>query len=170
MLILSIQEKLPPKNRTNQEQQILDVVVHESRLIAAVELKTIWGSYRNNLNNRAEEAIGSATDLAKALQSGLLGSSFPWLGYVFIIKDDAAIHRTNRFREPHFPVDEVFRDATYLKRFEVLCSRLVTERLYDNVWYVCLNDDSGEYLEPNAGMTWSKFEAAIRGKVLEELA
>jgi len=146
------------------------VVVHDSRLIAAIELKSIWGSYGNNLNNRVEEAIGSAFGMAKALRSGLLGASSPWLGYVFIIRDDEALHHTTRFKEPHFPVDKVFSEATYLKRFETLCSRLVTERLYDNAWFVCLDDETGGHIEPNSNMTWSKFAAAIKGKAMEELA
>jgi hypothetical protein len=160
--------ELPGYFRAEKKWDI--VVAHDSRLIAAIELKSIWGSYSNNLNNRAEEAIGSATDIARAIRSGLLGSSSPWLGYVFIIRDDEAIHRTTRFREPHFPVDDVFKGATYLKRFEVLCGRLVSERLYDNAWYVCLNSEADNYYEPNSDMTWNKFEAAIRGKVMEELA
>jgi hypothetical protein len=145
------------------------IVANERRVIAAVELKSIWGSYGNNLNNRAEEAIGSAMDIAKALRAGLLGESSPWLGYVFIIKDDDAIHRQTSFKEPHFSVDAAFKASTYAKRFEILCWRLITERLYDSAWYVRVRDD-GEYSEPNHGMTWSKFEAAIQGKVLEELA
>jgi hypothetical protein len=159
--------ELPGYFRAEKQWDI--VVAHDTKLVAAVELKSIWGSYGNNLNNRVEEAIGSATDIAKALRSGLLGQSSPWLGYVFIIKDDDSIHKKTRFREPHFPVDEVFKDSTYLKRLEVLCSRLVAERLYDNAWYVCLNEN-GEHFEPNENMTWRKFEAAIKGKVLEELA
>jgi hypothetical protein len=160
--------ELPGYFRAEKKWDI--VVAHEARLIAAIELKSIWGSYGNNLNNRAEEAIGSATDMARALRSGLLGSSSPWLGYVFVIREDTAIHRATKFKEPHFPVDEVFRNADYLKRFEVLCNRLVVERLYDNAWYVCLDEETGGYCEPNKDMTWSKFEAAIRGKVAEELA
>jgi len=127
------------------------VVAHDSRLVAAIELKSIWGSYGNNLNNRAEEAIGSATDIAKALRSGLLGSSNPWLGYALIVRDDKNLHRAVRSKEPHFPVDDAFRDATYLQRFEVLCSRLVTERLYDNAWFVCL--DSEAKTKPFKNMT-----------------
>jgi len=146
------------------------VVAHDNRLIAAIELKSIFGSYSNNINNRAEEAIGSAVDIAKAIRSGLLGESSPWLGYVFIVKDDEALYRETTFREPHFAVDSIFQAATYLKRFEILCSRLVIERLYDNAWFVCLNEDNGSYIEPNAEMTWSKFEAAIKGRVGEELA
>ncbi|MCL2745483.1 MAG: PaeR7I family type II restriction endonuclease [Coriobacteriia bacterium] len=146
------------------------VIVNDRRLIAAVELKSIFGSYGNNINNRAEEAIGSAIDLAKAIRSGLVGSSSPWLGYVFIVKDDETLYRETKFRQPHFPVDEIFQSSSYLKRFEILCSRLVSERLYNNAWFVCLNEETGEYSEPSSEMTWSKFEAAIKGRVGEELA
>jgi hypothetical protein len=159
--------ELPGYFRAEKKWDI--VVAHNSRLIAAIELKSIWGSYSNNLNNRVEEAIGSATDIAKALRSDLLGTSCPWLGYAFIIRDDEIIHKPTHFKEPHFPVDDIFKESTYLKRFEILCSRLIAERLYDNAWYVCLKEN-GKYSEPNADMTWNKFEAAIRGKVLEELA
>ncbi|MCL2655199.1 MAG: PaeR7I family type II restriction endonuclease [Coriobacteriia bacterium] len=146
------------------------VVAHDHRLIAAIELKSIFGSYGNNINNRAEEAIGSAVDVAKAIRSGLFGTSAPWLGYVFIVKDDEALYQETSFKEPHFSVDAAFQSASYLKRFEMLCSRLVSERLYDNAWFVCLDEESGAYQEPNPEMTWRKFEAAIKGRVGEELA
>jgi hypothetical protein len=160
--------ELPGYFRAEKKWDI--VVAHRKRLIAAIEFKSIWGSYGNNINNRVEEAVGSASDIAKALRPGLLGSSAPWLGYVFVIRDDGAIHRETRFKEPHFPVDKVFDGSTYLERFGTLCSRLVAERLYDNVWFVCVDEETGTYKEPNAAMTWSKFEAAIKGKVMEELA
>lgn len=46
------------------------VVVHEMRLLAVFELKSHVGSFGNNFNNRTEEAIGSASDLWAAFQSG----------------------------------------------------------------------------------------------------
>ena len=33
-------------------------------------------------------------------------------------------------RSPHFPVLEAFQGASYLKRYDVLCQRLVQEQLY----------------------------------------
>lgn len=38
-------------------------VVHDGELLAVVEYKSQASSFGNNLNNRAEEAIGSFTDL-----------------------------------------------------------------------------------------------------------
>jgi hypothetical protein len=160
--------ELPGYFRAEKKWDI--VVVYKEKLIAAIELKTIWGSYGNNINNRAEEAIGSAYDLAKALRAGLVGDSAPWIGYVFVIKDDPNIRDSTRYREPHYKVDPVFVNASYLKRFELLCSRLVTERLYDKAWYVCLDEETGNYREPNEEMTWNKFKTAIQGKVAEVLA
>lgn len=58
------------------------VVVHGGELVAAVEFKSQFGSFGNNLNNRAEEALGNATDLQQAAERGLLGRTAPWLGYV----------------------------------------------------------------------------------------
>ena len=40
------------------------LVVHEGRLIAAVEFKSQVGSFGNNFNNRTEEAIGTGLDLS----------------------------------------------------------------------------------------------------------
>ena len=33
-------------------------------------------------------------------------------------------------KEPHFPVDPIFRGASYVERYDVLCKRLVQEGLY----------------------------------------
>lgn len=49
------------------------VVIRRDRLCAAVELKSMSGSYGKNLNNRAEEALGSATDVWAAFNKGTLG-------------------------------------------------------------------------------------------------
>jgi hypothetical protein len=33
-------------------------------------------------------------------------------------------------KSPHFPVSDEFQNASYLKRYDVLCQRLVQEQLY----------------------------------------
>jgi len=38
------------------------VITPRKKLLVAIELKSQVGSYGNNFNNRAEEAIGSAVD------------------------------------------------------------------------------------------------------------
>lgn len=52
------------------------LIVNEGRLIAALEFKSQVGpSFGNNLNNRAEEAIGSAHDLWTAYREGASATS-----------------------------------------------------------------------------------------------
>jgi len=143
------------------------VVVNGGRLIAAVELKCIASSYGNNMNNRAEEAMGNAVDLAQSIKSGLVGTHSPWLGYVFVIRDEDKSRRPVKVTEPHFSVDEVFRGKSYQERAAIMCSRLVLERLYDKAWFVTADPVTGTTDEPDPEMSWAKFEAAIRGKVGE---
>ena len=38
------------------------VVIYKQKLVAAFELKSQVGSFGNNINNRSEEVLGSATD------------------------------------------------------------------------------------------------------------
>ncbi len=146
------------------------VAMHEGKLVAAIELKCIASSYGNNMNNRAEEAMGNAVDLAHAIRSGLVGSHVPWLGYVFVIRDEQSSRNRVGVKQPHFAVDQAFIDASYQDRARLLCSRLALERLYDKTWFVVADPDSGAVSEPDAEMTWLKFEASIRGKVAEVLA
>lgn len=35
-------------------------------------------------------------------------------------------------KEPHFPVDQVFKSASYAQRYDLLCRRLVQEGLYSS--------------------------------------
>ena len=108
------------------------LVVRDDRLLAAIELKGQAGpSFGNNFNNRVEEAIGSSVDLWTAYREGALdGSPQPWLGYLFLLEDCPASTRPVSVREPHFQVFEGFREASYAKRFEVFCRKLVLERNY----------------------------------------
>lgn len=146
------------------------VVVREEKLIAAIELKSIWSSYGNNMNNRTEEAIGSGFDFQTACRYDLYNHSTPWLGYVFVIRDDVKIHTSTKFRQPHFPVDREYQETGYLERSIVSCRRLMTERVYDRVFYALVDPAKMKMIEPASDMTWLKFEAAIRGRVAEALA
>lgn len=108
------------------------VVVHEGKLLAAVELKSQVGpSFGNNFNNRVEEAVGSATDILTAYREGAFGiSRRPWLGYIFLLEDCDRSRSPVRVSEPHYPVFPEFREASYARRYEELCRRLVREGLY----------------------------------------
>lgn len=149
------------------------VVVHKGELVAAIELKSILGSYGNNLNNRTEEAIGNAHDLVEAYQEGLLGehSRAPWLGYIFIMQEELTSTKPVGTKEPHFPTDPAFEDASYLERAELLCRRLVLKRLYSGACLISSDGSGPESVrEPARDLTFAKFAAGIAGRVGEALA
>ncbi|THD36699.1 MAG: restriction endonuclease [Sphingomonas sp.] len=108
------------------------LVMIDGRLIAAVELKSQVGpSFGNNFNNRTEEAIGTAHDLSVAYREGALGKHpRPFIGWLMLVEDADASRRPVTDRSPHFPVFSEFQGASYLKRYDVLCQRLVQEQLY----------------------------------------
>jgi len=54
--------------------------------------------------------------------------------------------------EPHFNVFKEFKKASYVKRYERFCERLVHERLYDAICLLLSDGDGGvrgKYSEPN---------------------
>lgn len=160
--------ELPGYFRAEKQWDI--VVVYKGQLVAAVELKCIASSYGNNMNNRAEEAMGNAVDLAQSIKNGLVGSAAPWLGYVFVIRDEEKSQKPVKVVEPHFSVDPAFKNQSYQGRAQILCSRLAMERLYDKAWFVTADPVAGTVNEPDPEMSWAKFAAAIKGKVGEVLA
>lgn len=163
--------KLPGYFRAEKQWDI--VVVHKGQLVAAIELKAIASSYGNNMNNRTEEALGNAVDLAHSIKHNLVGSHTPWLGYVFVIRDEQGKKGSNHpvgVKEPHFKIDPAFKDKSYKERAQILCKRLALERLYDKVWFVTADPDTSTVNEPDTEMSWVKFKAAIEGKVGEVLA
>ena len=108
------------------------LVVTEGELQAVVELKAQVGpSFGNNANNRAEEALGNAVDLWTAYREGAYRAMpAPWVGYLFLLEDCEETRRALRTEEPHYPVLEEFRGASYAERYELLFRRMVTERHY----------------------------------------
>lgn len=108
------------------------LVIHRNQLIAAVELKSQAGpSFGKNFNNRTEEAIGTAHDLWTAYREGAFGSQpRPFVGWMMLVEDTEASRTPVCDRTPHFPVLAEFQGASYIKRYDILCQRLVQEQLY----------------------------------------
>lgn len=108
------------------------LVVNEGRLVAAIELKSQVGpSFGNNFNNRTEEAIGTAHDFWTAYRENAFGKHpRPFVGWLMMVEDAAGSRRPVRDASPSFPVFPEFQGASYLRRYDVLCQRLVQEQLY----------------------------------------
>lgn len=145
------------------------IVVSEGQLVTAMEFKSQVGpSFGNNFNNRSEEAIGSATDIWVAYREGRFGKSpTPFLGYFFLLEDCGKVKTPVRNKEPYFKVDPAFDKASYSKRYELLCRRLVLERVYSAACLVmATNSPKTTVAQPAEDLSFKRFVAALRGHVV----
>jgi len=159
--------ELPGYYRSEKKWDL--IVVSEGQLVTAMEFKSQVGpSFGNNFNNRSEEAIGSATDIWVAYREGRFGKSpTPFLGYFFLLEDCERVKTPVRNKEPYFKVDPVFDKASYSKRYEMLCRRLVLERVYNAACLVMATNSPKTVLrQPAEDLSFKRFEAALRGHVV----
>lgn len=145
------------------------IVVVDGKLLAALEFKSQVGpSFGNNYNNRTEEALGNALDLITAYREGAFQpSERPWLGYFFFLEEAPGSTTPVGVDEPHFKIFPEFRGASYAGRYELLCLKLVRERIYDAACLVISPKEGGtrgEYREPNAEVSFKTFVASLAGK------
>lgn len=148
------------------------VVVHEDQLAAAVEFKSQVGpSFGNNFNNRSEEAIGSASDIWVAYREGRFGKTRPWLGYFFLLEEHEKSTKPVGVREPLFDVEPAFKGSSYKQRYELLCRRLVLERLYDAACFATSSADArAPIFEPAPDLSFTNFVAQVRGRAAQLIA
>ncbi|MGO9013954.1 MAG: PaeR7I family type II restriction endonuclease [Dissulfurispiraceae bacterium] len=135
--------QLPGFFRPTKEWDLL--IVRERTLIAAIEAKSHVGpSFGNNFNNRTEEAMGSALDLWTAYRErAYLDSPQPFLGYFFMLEDCEASNRPVSVKEPHFEVFPEFHGASYMRRYELFCRKLVLERHYSASAFITSSSNDG---------------------------
>ena len=75
--------------------------------------------------------------------------------------------------EPHFAVFPEFRDASYAKRYEILCQKLVREGLYDSAAFVLSNRTDGlvgGHRQPNDEIAFRTFAASLVGRISGAIA
>lgn len=160
------------------------IVVSEGQLVLAMEFKSQAGkSIGNNVNNRSEEAVGSAKDIWTAYREGRFGKSpAPFLGYLFLLEDRDSVKVPVANREPYFPVDadfrgemkastkkgvDVYRGVSYATRYELLCRRLVLERLYTSACFLlATNEKKTKVTQPAEDLDFQRFVAALNGHAL----
>ncbi|SFQ78245.1 PaeR7I family type II restriction endonuclease [Donghicola eburneus] len=115
------------------------LVMHRGQLVAALEFKSQVGpSFGNNFNNRCEESIGTAHDLWTAYREGAFGEDAPrpFLAWIMLLEDCPKSNAPVSDKQPHFSVDSAFRGASYAQRYDILCKRLVQERLYTSATFL----------------------------------
>jgi type II restriction enzyme len=108
------------------------LILRNGHLLAALEFKSQVGpSFGNNFNNRTEEAIGTAVDVWTAYRENAFGEQpRPFLGWLMLLEDAPASRSPVSDSSPHFPIFPEFRQASYADRYNILCKKLVQERLY----------------------------------------
>jgi len=160
--------ELPGWYRPEKKWDLL--IVSDGQLLAGIEFKSQVGSFGNNYNNRTEEAIGSATDLWAAYREGAFEpSARPWLGYLMLLEEAPGSLSAIRAREPHFNVFPEFKEASYAKRYEVLLTKLVRERLYDSACFLMSNAEDGHkgvYKEPASELSFRNFIEPLLAKAI----
>ena len=161
--------ELPGFFRPTKEWDLL--VIIEDSLFASIEFKSQVGpSFGNNYNNRTEEALGSAKDLWTAYREGAFQKSRrPWLGYFMLLEEAPKSTSPVAVRESHFPVFEEFQGASYAKRYELFCQKLLRERLYDGACFLLssrVDGANGRYREPSPELTFERFLESLIGRAI----
>ena len=86
-----------------------------------------------------------------------------------VLEDCPAVHAPVKVEEPHFEVFAEYKGASYAKRYELLCERLVREHLYDAAAVILTSQAqglrTGDYHEPNTAIGWRKMMAQLAGHV-----
>lgn len=152
------------------------LVILDGQLIAAVEMKSHVGpSFGNNANNRAEESIGTAHDFWTAYREGAFGPhSRPFIGWLVMVEDASASRRPGqRDASLHFPVFPEFKNASYLQRYDLLCQRLIREKLYTAACSLTSERTAiagGAYGEMSELTSLRAFVSAFAGHIAAEAA
>lgn len=143
------------------------IVVDNRRLLAALEFKSQVGSFGNNFNNRTEEALGNSLDLWRAYEKNKFQRlPAPWLGYLFLLEHADGSTRPVGTPEPHFQVFPEFKDASYQRRYELFCERLIQEKLYHGACFMTSpreGGQAGEYAEPVDALSFGRFVKGLLG-------
>jgi hypothetical protein len=160
--------QLPGFFRPTKEWDLL--VVKKGQLLLALEAKSQVGpSFGNNFNNRTEEAMGSALDLWTAYREGAFNSTIkPWLGYFFMLEDCENSNRPVKVQEPHFKVFPEFVNASYSKRYELFCRKLVRERHYTASSFLLsskIDGIKGGHKEPASDLNFEMFVRSMVGQL-----
>lgn len=151
------------------------IVLQNKRLVAALEFKSQVGpSFGNNFNNRTEEAIGTAVDIWTAYREGAFGEQpRPFLGWLMLLEDAPSSRSPVADSSPHFPIFPEFKNASYAERYNILCKKLVQERLYTTASIILSQRaavNSGQYIELSELTGLNTFVTTFAGHIAAEAA
>jgi hypothetical protein len=89
---------------------------------------------------------------------------------MMLLEEHQKSTRPVRLRQSHFPAFSEFINASYQRRYELFCTRLVRERLYDAACLIVSPSDrgaAGNFKEPVEELAFSNFVLSLQGKLTE---
>lgn len=144
-------------------------IKYKGALVAALEFKSQVGSVGKNINNRFEEALGTATDTwAAQANFAAYGDVPPWLGYVFVLREDDETEAPDRSIKALFPADVAFHGMSYNQRYQEMLRRFMGDNVYQAGWFITTRIDDRQrvsHTEPLATASGKAFRAAVEGRV-----
>ena len=144
-------------------------VKYKGTLVAAMEFKSQVGSVGKNINNRFEEALGTGTDTwAAQTKLAAYGEVPPWLGYVFVLREDEETERPDRPIDALFPADPAFKGMSYNQRYQEMLKRFMGDNIYQAGWFITTKTDEAgrvSYAEPLAMASGKAFRVMVQGRV-----
>jgi hypothetical protein len=151
------------------------LVMNKGKLISAVKFDSQVGqSFNKNVNNCCERALSLAVDFQAAFRRGVSGEyTKPFVGYLIMLEDVKASRTPVKDVSPNFPVFPEFKDASYAERYNVLCRKLMAERLYTAATVILsprTASKSGVYSEMSDTTGLKSFVATLAGHIASEAA
>lgn len=144
-------------------------VKYKGALVAALEFKSQVGSVGKNINNRFEEALGTGTDTwAAQAKLAAYGEVPPWLGYVFVLREDEETEGPNRPIDALFPADPAFKGMSYNQRYQEMLRRFMRDNIYQAGWFITTKTDEAgrvSYSEPLTTASGKAFRVMVQGRV-----
>lgn len=90
-----------------------------------------------------------------------------------MVEDAPGSHSPVRDSSPHFPVFEEFKGASYLKRYDLLCQRLMQEQLYTTAAVIAVERsavNTGDFTSLSDMTSLKAFITSLAGHVASTAA
>ena len=151
------------------------LVMNHGKLIAAIKVDAQVGpSFSKNADNCCEQAISLAVDLQAAFRRGTFGEyTRPFVGYLSLLEDSPASRAPIKVISPNFPLVPEYRNVSYAKCHDILCKKLIMERLYTAATVILSSrsaSKSGEYSEMSNMTGLKAFVTTLAGHIAAEAA
>jgi hypothetical protein len=161
-----------PSNYDAVEAQEARQYFAEGKEQAIAMLQQAIRTIEDEIADQTQEASEAAP--APAYREGAFGEQpRPFVGWLMLLEDAPASRAAVSDKSPHFPVFPEFRKASYSERYNILCKKLVQERLYTTASIILSERagvDTGKYSELSDLTGLKTFVTSFAGHVAAEAA